>query len=143
MSMLTKVYLWRNGGFGSCKAKASYTKSRIAPTENSTSNKIPTMLACRALLAVAVVAASAQAFSPVAPATLRAAKPAALAGSRSGLLGRVVAPMARQAPQRAATKTSINMAVALPAGTPLKVGIAGKPRSLPLVPFFPRLLCTA
>lgn len=99
------------------------------------------MLACRALLAAALVAASAQAFSPIAPATLRAAKPAALVGSRSGLLGRVVAPMARQAPQRAATKTSINMAVALPAGTPLKVGIAGKNHLSPLVPSFPPPLC--
>jgi len=79
----------------------------------------------RSLLAVALVA-SAQAFLPVAPVALRAAKPAALAATHSPALGRVVAPIARQAPQRAARRLSaLNMAVSLPAGTPLKVGVAG------------------
>jgi aspartate-semialdehyde dehydrogenase len=79
----------------------------------------------RSLLAV-VLLGSATAFAPVTPAALRAAKPAALAGSRSGGLGRVVAPMARAPSLRDSRKpASLNMAVSLPAGTPLKVGIAG------------------
>ncbi len=81
----------------------------------------------RSLLAVAALAASAAAFAPVAPATLRAAKPAALAGARSAVLGRVVAPIARPAPLRSSRQhAALNMAVSLPAGTPLKVGIAGE-----------------
>jgi len=81
----------------------------------------------RSLLAVVALAASATAFAPVAPATLRAAKPAALAGARSAVLGRVVAPIARPAPLRSSRQqaAALNMAVSLPAGTPLKVGIAG------------------
>lgn len=86
------------------------------------------MAAWRVVMALACLAAVAQGFSPVvAPAALRAAKPAALAGSRSALAGRVVAPMARPAPLRAVRKQSaLNMAVSLPAGTPLKVGVAGE-----------------
>jgi len=82
----------------------------------------------RSLLAVVALAASATAFAPVAPATLRAAKPAALAGARSAVLGRVVAPIARPAPLRSSRQqaAALNMAVSLPAGTPLKVGIAGE-----------------
>ena len=80
----------------------------------------------RSLLAL-VLLGSATAFAPVTPAALRAAKPAALAGSRSGGLGRVVAPMARAPSLRDSRKPALlNMAVSLPAGTPLKVGIAGE-----------------
>lgn len=80
----------------------------------------------KALGALAFVAASAEAFSAVSPVGLRPAKPAALAGSRSAIRGSVVAPAARQSPRRAAHISALQMAVSLPAGTPLKVGIAGK-----------------
>ena len=82
------------------------------------------MLSPQLLFCAALLAAAAEAFSPAAPLALRAAKPAALASTRSAGLGRVVAPMARAPPRRASH--ALAMAVSLPADTPLKVGIAGK-----------------
>ena len=82
--------------------------------------EMPRMM--RSLLAVALVA-TAQAFAPGAPAALRAVKPAALAATRSPALGRVVAPIARQ--RAARPLSALNMVVSLPAGVPLKVGVAG------------------
>ena len=82
------------------------------------------MLSPQSLFCAALLAAAAEAFSPAAPLALRAAKPAALASTRSAGLGRVVAPMARALPRRASH--ALTMAVSLPADTPLKVGIAGK-----------------
>ena len=85
------------------------------------------MASMRLIVALVALAASAEAFAPVSPTALRAAKPAALAGSRSALAGRVIAPMARPAPLPALRKQSaLSMAVSLPAGTPLKVGVAGE-----------------